>query len=52
MNSARELDRLSHLATHIFQDDYDDSPEGAVPVPPRAFDLAHPAPKRAAMRRV
>lgn len=52
VNSARELDRLTHLATHIFQDDYDDSPDGAVPVPPRAFDLEHPAPKRAAMRRV
>ena len=52
VNSARELDRLTHLATHIFQDDYDDSPDGAVPVPPPTFDLNHPAPKRAAMRRV
>lgn len=52
VNSARELDRLTHLATHIFQDDYDDAPDGAVPVPPTTIDLEHPAPKRAAMRRV
>ena len=52
VNSARELDRLTHLATHIYQDDYDDAPDGAVPVPPRTFDLDHPAPKRAAIRRV
>jgi len=53
MNSARDLNRLTHVATHIFQEDYDDgSPEGAVPVPPPTFDLGHPAPQRAGRRRV
>ena len=40
------------MATHIFQEDYDDSPDGAVPVPPSTFDLQHPAPQRAGRRRV
>jgi hypothetical protein len=52
MNSARDLNRLTHVATHIFQEDYDDSPDGAVPVPPATFDLEHPAPRRAGRRRV
>ncbi len=52
MNSARDLSRLTHVATHIFQEDYDDSPDGAVPVPPSTFDLQHPAPQRAGRRRV
>lgn len=51
-NAARELDRLTHLATHIFQDDYDNAPEGAVPLPPPSFGLHDPAPIRAAARRL
>ncbi len=52
MNSARDLNRLTHLATHIFQEDYDESPDGAVPVPPPTFSLEHQPPQRAGRRRV
>ena len=52
MNSARDLNRLTHLATHIFQEDYDESPDGAVPVPPPTFGLEHQPPQRAGRRRV
>ena len=52
MNSARDLNRLTHVATHIFQEDYDESPHGAVPVPPPTFGLDHDAPQRAGRRRV
>jgi hypothetical protein len=52
MNSARDLNRLTHVATHIYQEDYDESPDGAVPVPPPTFSLEHQAPQRAGRRRV
>ncbi len=52
MNSAHDLNRLTQVATHIFQEDNDGSPNGAVPVPPPTFGLEHPAPQRAGRPRV
>jgi hypothetical protein len=51
-NSERELDRLTHPVTHIYQEDYDESPSGAVPVPPPRIDLTDLPPQRAARRRL
>lgn len=51
-NSDRELDRLAHLSTHVFQHDYDDAPTADVPAPPQSFELDGEVPKRAAMRRI
>ncbi len=48
-NADRELNRLSHLSSHIYQEDYLRS--GAEPGrPPIAFDLGHQIPARAAHR--
>ena len=52
VNAAKELDRLTHIATHLFQDDYIDVAGGPQTGLPATFDLDHEGPKRTARRRL